>query len=163
MLMPVRKILFPLLGFVGLAACDTSLSTFYKPGAAVTRLQTDQTNCEVQALKDVPVANQVRQRAPMYFPGRHYCDASGRCWTSPGYWVDGGIYTVDVNTDLRQRVLAQCMARKGYQPVTIPACSPQVKQAVPAAQTAKLPQLTQNSCVIRYEDGGFQIVSPTPG
>lgn len=152
-----------LLSSVGLAACDTSLTTFFKPGVSVSRLQTDQTRCEVDALKDAPVANEVRQRPPMYFPGRSVCNAGGQCWREPGYWVGGGFYTVDTNAGLRARVLDMCMADKGYKPVTIPACSAAVKQAAPRAQTTTMPKLTDTTCVIRYEDDTWQIVSPVPG
>lgn len=122
-------------------------------------MQTDQTNCEVRALKDAPVANQVRQRPPIYIPGNRYCNSAG-CYYTPGYWVDGGIYTVDVNADLRARVLDQCMAGKGYQPVSVPLCSQTVKSQVAPAQTQKLPQLGPNACAIRYDDGHWQIVNP---
>lgn len=140
-----------------LTACGP-LSIFYKPGASVARMQSDQTNCEVDALKKAPVANQVRQRPPIYIPGNRFCNENG-CYTAPGYWVDGGIYTVDVNADLRGRVLAQCMAQKGYRPVEIPACPSSVASSVPPAQTTKLPTLTQNSCAIRNRDGSWQIVT----
>ena len=141
-----------------LAAC-APLSIYYRPGVSVARMQDDQINCEVRALKDAPVANQVRQRPPIYFPGRQYCNAGG-CYYSPGYWIDGGIYTVDVNQDLRERVADQCMARKGYQPVSVPLCNASVKSAVTPQQTRTLPTLTENTCSIRYDDGSWQIVNP---
>ncbi|MEX0287324.1 MAG: hypothetical protein AB3N23_22175 [Paracoccaceae bacterium] len=135
------------------------LSIFYKQGGSVARMQTDQTNCEVSALKDAPVANQIRQRPPVYIPGNRYCNSSGQCYYSPGYWVDGGVYTVDVNANLRGRVLTQCMARKGYRPVEIPPCPSSVSNQVPPAQTQKFPPLTQSSCAIKNRDGSWQIVS----
>lgn len=164
MTLTARHFLIPSLLFVGLSGCDTSLTTFYKPGVAVSRMQNDQTTCEVQALKDAPVANEVRQRAPVFYPGRQVCNSSGQCWTNPGYWVPGGFYTVDVNTDLRNRVVDMCMAGKGYEPVTIPACAPQVKSAVAPRQTTALPTLGPTTCVIKYPDKSWQIVSPVaPG
>jgi len=59
-----------------LAAC-APLSIYYRSGVSVARMQTDQINCEVRALKDAPVANQIRQRPPVYFPGRQICHAGG--------------------------------------------------------------------------------------
>ncbi|WP_246139442.1 hypothetical protein [Falsiphaeobacter marinintestinus] len=155
-----RHYLLAILGFAGMVGCDTSLTTFYKPGVAVSRLQTDQTRCEVDALKDAPVANEIRQRPPVYLPGRRVCNSAGQCWTNPGYWVDGGFYTVDVNTDLRKRVLDMCMAGKGYEPITIPACSLQVREAVAPRQTTALPKLGPTTCVIKYQDKSWQIVTP---
>lgn len=153
----MRPIALSIAALVALTACDTGLSFYYKPGQSVSRLQTDHTNCEVQALRDAPVANEVRQSAPVYFPGRSYCNANG-CWAGPGYWSGGNVYTVDTNKSLRQRVLAQCMAEKGYQPVDLPTCSPAVRKAVAHKQTTVTPTLTESSCAIRLEDGGWQIV-----
>lgn len=141
-----------------LAACGP-LSLYYRPGVSVSRMQSDQTNCQVSALSKAPVANQIRQRPPIYMPGRQVCNASG-CYTSPGYWVNGGVYTVDVNLDLRARVEDQCMAGKGYQPISVPLCSGAVKAAVTPAQTQTLPTLTERACAIRYDDGRWQIVNP---
>ncbi len=149
-------LLLPL--FLTLAACGP-LSIFYKPGASVARLQNDQTRCEVSALKDAPVANQIRQRPPIYIPGNRVCSSSGSCYYTPGYWIDGGVYTVDVNADLRGRVLTQCMANKGYRPVEIPPCPSSVASQVPVAQTQKLPTLTERSCAIKNQDGSWQIVT----
>jgi hypothetical protein len=153
----MKRIAFSIAALLALSACDTGLSFYYKPGQSVSRLQTDHTNCEVQALRDAPVANEIRQSAPIYFPGRSYCDASG-CWSGPGYWAGGHVYTVDTNRGLRQRVLAQCMAQKGYQPVDLPACSPAVRSAVAPKQTTVIPKLTESSCAIRLDGGGWQIV-----
>lgn len=141
-----------------LAACGP-MSIYYRPGVAVSRMQADTTNCQVAALRDAPVATQIRQRPPIYIPGRNICNSAGNCYLTPGYWADGGIYTVDTNQDLRNRVLDLCMAKKGYQPVTLPACPASVKNAVPAVATVKLPTLTSKSCVIRYNDDNWQIVN----
>jgi hypothetical protein len=144
---------------LALGAC-APLSIYYRPGVSVAQLDTDTTRCQVQALNDAPVANQIRQRPPIYYPGSQYCDAKG-CITRPGYWVDGGFYTVDVNEPLRRRVLDMCMAQKGYQPVTVPRCSSAVEQAAPRTPTRTLPRLDESSCAIRYDDGTWQIVTPT--
>lgn len=141
-----------------LAACGP-MSIYYRPGVSVSRMQADTTTCQVSALKDAPVATQIRQRPPIFYPGRNICNAAGSCYFSPGYWVDGGIYTVDLNQDLRGRVLDLCMAKRGYQPVTLPPCPDTVKRAVPAVATVKLPTLTSKSCVIRYNDDQWQIVN----
>ncbi len=142
-----------------LAACATPLSIYYRPGVSVARMQTDQTRCQVSALRDAPVASQIRQRPPIYVPGRRVCDASGVCYTEPGYWVEGAIYTVDPNADLRARLETMCMAAKGYQPVSIPACPGAIAQAAAPARTRQLPTLSENSCAIRNQDGSWQIVT----
>lgn len=141
------------------AACGP-LAVYHRPGVSVTRMQQDTTECEVQALRDAPVANQVRQAPPLYFPGERVCNAAGACWTTPGYWLPGAVRTVDVNRDLRGRVTDMCMARRGYQPVSIPPCTARVRAAAPVRRTATLPPLGPRSCVIRHDDGGWQIVTP---
>ena len=153
------KPLIPLFGTILAIAACAPLSIYYRPGASVARMQTDQTQCQVRALKQAPVANQIRQRPPIYFPGRQICSASG-CYYSPGYWMGGGYYTVDVNAGLRGRAEQQCMGAKGYQPVTVPLCAPGIKSQVVAQQTRTLPPLTEQSCSIRYDDGSWQIVNP---
>lgn len=143
------------------AACGP-LSIYYQPGVSVSRMQTDTTKCEVQALKDAPVANEIRQTPPIYFPGGYYCSGSGACWTRPGYWGGGQIYTVDTNRNLRARVLDLCMADRGYQPVSIPPCSQSVKNKAAPGRTTTLPDLTAGSCFIRNEDKTYQIVNVAP-
>ncbi|MEX0339355.1 MAG: hypothetical protein AB3N11_09980 [Arenibacterium sp.] len=138
-----------------LGACGP-VATFYREGAPVTRLNSDQTACEVAALKDAPVANEIRRSPPIFYPPRQVCNSSGACYTRPGYWVEGPIYTVDVNKGLRARVLNSCMAKKGYSLVSLPRCT----QSTALQTTARLPPLTSESCVIPGRDGLNQIVSP---
>lgn len=144
---------------LALAACSGPLLLYYRPGVSVTRMQSDQTRCEVAALRDAPVASQIRQSPPVYFPGRQVCSSSG-CYYTQGYWLPGRTYTVDVNADLRRRVEQQCMAGKGYQPVSVPLCREAVKSQVSPRQTRTLPTLSETACAIRYEDGSWQIVNP---
>lgn len=157
------RLIFTLFGAgLALAAC-APLTLYHRPGASVARMQTDQLNCEVRALKDAPVASEIRQRPPVFFPGRQICNGLD-CFYRPGYWLDGGIYTVDVNQDLRGRVQDRCMAQSGYQPVTVALCNAAVKSAVTPGQTRTLPTLTPTACSIRYDDGSWQIVNPVnPG
>jgi hypothetical protein len=143
---------------MALVACGP-LSLYYRPGVSVTRMQNDQISCEVGALKDAPVANELRQRPPIFIPGRQICGTGG-CYTNRGYWVSGGSYTVDLNSDLRSRVETQCMSRKGYQPIDVPLCTGAVKASFPPGQTQVLPKLTQSTCAVRYDDGSWQIVNP---
>ncbi|WP_262386662.1 hypothetical protein ROLI_021670 [Roseobacter fucihabitans] len=143
---------------VALVAC-APLSIYYKEGAEVTRLQTDQLNCEIAALSDVPVSNQIRQEPPVYIPSRRYCDGAGRCHIRGGFFEPGQIYTVDVNANLRGRAEGQCMAQKGYAPVTVPNCPNAVFRAAPKGATQVLPRLSAQSCVIQYQDDTWQIVN----
>ncbi len=149
---------FPLLMI--LAACASPLDLFYKPGVSVDRMRNDTTNCEVKALNDAPVAQEIRQRPPVFVPGYPICNGYGHCWYRSGYWADGGVYSVDVNKDLRNRVLEQCMGDLGYAPVSIPQCSANVRNQVAPKETTTLPTLSATSCYVKNADGTYQIVSP---
>lgn len=151
------------IGLLGLASCGP-LPVYYRVGANVAQLQTDTLSCEVKALKEAPVANEIRHRPPVFYPGGQYC-SGGNCWSRPGYWVDGGTYTVDVNLGLRNRLEQSCMANRGYQLIDLPRCSQQQIAAYlsqPGSQTTrgKQPKLSETSCALRLKDGTTRILSP---
>lgn len=156
---PMFRPLRTLLPALALAAC-APMSIYYKPGIAVSRMEDDRLGCATRALQQAPVANQIRQRPPIYYPGRQVCNSLGQCSYAPGYWVDGGVYTVDVNRPLRSDLERNCMAKKGYQPVSLPRCTGAAAQSAPQQATTTLPRITGDSCVIPYKDGRFQIVTP---
>ncbi|WP_405111712.1 hypothetical protein L0Z65_06260 [Phaeobacter sp. BS52] len=144
----------------GLAACGP-VPVYYRAGADVTRRDADLLSCEVSALRDAPVATQIRQHSPIYRPGGEIC-RNGRCYHRAGYWEDGGIYTVDVNADLRGRVEQSCMASKGYQSIALKRCSQSVADAVGTRRASTLPTLTQTSCAIARRGQAPQIVATVP-
>ncbi len=137
---------------LGAAACGP-LPVYYKPGTETARLQTDELGCQAAALKDAPVANEIRQNPPIFYPGRKVCH-SGGCYYRPGYWVDGSIYTVDVNKPLRQRLEKSCMAAKGYQQITLKRCT---QRSASAPAGPYLEPLTEASCAQRNRDGSISI------
>lgn len=144
------------LALLFLSAC-LPVSTYYAEGVSAAQLLRDQTACDVQALRDAPVANQTRQ-APARFVPHRVCDAAGHCFNRGGYWVPGEIYTVDVNAELRGRITGLCMADRGYTPVELPACPRGVAEAAPRGPSEVLPRLNPDSCAIRTE-GGLRIVT----
>ena len=135
------------------------LQTYYKTGVSVQRLQSDQLACEVQALKDAPIATRTIVTPARYIPPRKHCNSVGKCVVKGGFWIHGDVYTIDANEDLRERVELQCMAKRGYEPARIPACPSGIAQSAPAAATQVLPPLNAQSCVIRNRDGTIQIVT----
>lgn len=151
------KRVLPLVFLAVVGAC-APLQLYYKPGVSLDRLQSDQTACEVKALRDAPVATQTRVSPPYYVSARKYCDAAGQCHVRGGYWIPGDVYTVDVNEKLRQKVELSCMQSRGYSPASIPLCPPNVAQAAEPGKTTILPTLSETSCAIRNNDGSFQIV-----
>ncbi|MCZ4254936.1 hypothetical protein PVW51_13280 [Sulfitobacter sp. PR48] len=144
---------------LGVAASCAPLTTYYKPGVAVDRLNRDTTACQVAALRDVPASTQVRRLPPEFIPPRRRCDSAGNCTVVPGYYIPGETISFDPNDGLRKRVEQQCMADRGYAPVSIPPCPDNVARAAPPAATRVLPALGPESCAIRNRDGSFQIVN----
>lgn len=135
------------------------LTTYYQPGKSVGTLNRDTTTCQVSALRDVPASTQIRRIPPEFVPPRRICDSAGNCRVIPGYYIPGEVISYDPNDGLRKRVERQCMADKGYSPVSIPPCPDNVARAVPVAATRVLPPLGPKACVIRNKDGTFQIVN----
>ena len=145
------------LALLALAACGP-LGLYHKAGVPVATMNSTLTDCEVEALGKVPVDRRI-ERDPVRIVPRRICDSAGNC-TVVYERVGGEVRTYDANVGLRQRVLNQCMANKGYTYVNLPACSQGIKSAAPVGATTVLPRLAPNSCAIRNGDGTFQIVTP---
>ena len=153
-----HKILWSAVGLFALAAC-APLNTYYKPGVSVQALDRQTLACQTQALREVPSSTQVRRTPPRFIPSRQRCDASGACVVIPARHIPGDLVSYDPNDGLRKRVEQQCMADKGFAPVSIPPCPDGIARATPARATTTLPKLNENSCVIRNSNGSFQIVT----
>ncbi|MBY6042732.1 hypothetical protein [Phaeobacter italicus] len=145
--MSMRNHMFAGLSLAMLLAGCGPVPVYWKDGAEVSRRDADLLACEVEALKDAPVANQIRQRPPVFYPGREIC-RQGRCYRTAGYWEDGEIYTVDVNADLRKRVELSCMAAKGYQSVALKRCPQKLADQLATYQSRTLPPIGPASCAI---------------
>lgn len=150
----MKRILGLIIAGACVAAC-TPLKIYHKPGVSVQRWQKDTTTCEVSALRDAPVANEIRRIPPEFIPPRRSCDSAGNCTVIPGYWTPPEVYTVDVNRPLRKKLENQCMGARGYTRVEIEQCPPNIKSE---GRTRVLPPLTTKSCAIKNEDGSFLIV-----
>lgn len=144
------------LALLWLSGC-LPVATYYAEGVSAAQLARDNTGCDVQALRDAPVANELRQDPPRFVP-RRICDRAGNCRNSGGIWVPGEVFTVDVNAGLRTRVKALCMGDLGYRPVELPACPRGVAEAAPPGPSPVLPRLNDNSCAIRTP-GGVRVVT----
>ena len=156
----MKLVILTILAVAILTGCSP-VSVYYKPNGVVTRKQSDLLSCQVDALSKAPVANQVRQGPPRYYPGQRYCGSDGRCRNHGGYWVSGEIYTVDVNASLRRDVEQQCMGQKGYQPVSLARCTTSSSsQTTPMILPKRMPNLTEQSCVAKDTQGNWQIIDP---
>ncbi|MDX1780204.1 MAG: hypothetical protein R3256_02695 [Thalassovita sp.] len=150
--------LFQITALALLTGC-TSFGTYYREGTAVARMNNDLTDCQVRALRDVPVAQEIRH-TPSELIVESECDENGENCVKTVKMIEGRIYTVDTNKALRDRVEAQCMIAKGYAWLELPACSSSVASATPETTTRIFPALTPESCAIRHGGGRWQIVTP---
>ncbi len=150
----MRRALCLPLALLMLTACSP-LQTFYKPGASFALVDAETTACQVDALRQVPVANTIVQDPPRYIPAEKICDSDGNCRIFPPEILPGRIRTVDANLELRQRVTRQCMATKGFSLEKIRACPLGTKATAP---TKTLPPLTAASCALRNPDGSVAIL-----
>jgi hypothetical protein len=154
----MRQIAYGACAALLLAGC-APVQTYYKVGASQNQLARQTTTCQVKALRDVPPSTQVRRIPPEYVPPYRSCDEAGNCTMRGGYWIPGETVTFDPNDGLRKRVEVQCMAARGYAPVSIPACPDAVAAAAPPGPSAKLPQLGPKACAIRLPGGGIRVVN----
>ena len=145
------RLLIPLLV---LSSCSP-LSLYYREGESVSRMQSETTQCRVAALKDAPVANQVRQTAPTLLAGAHLLRRAGQMLPNPGL----------VGT--RANLHGRCQSRpaqygrstmhgpKRVSPRQPAPCRQNVKSRVPATPTTTLPPLSTESCFVKFDDGSF--------
>ncbi|WP_397542086.1 hypothetical protein [Roseovarius salis] len=135
------------------------VSLYYREGAPVARVEADETACEVAALDRVP--RDMRQRyIPPVYDYETICTPAAACRTyrtviTPGRWE-----SYDANEELRARVARQCMARKGYERVRLPACSAETIKATRKSASHVQPPITGESCIIRFRSGRYRIVTP---
>lgn len=158
----MRPLAVLLVSVLVLSACAPA-SVYYREGASMAKMEDDLLNCKVAAVKDAPVATQLRRGAPRYYPGYVRCNNGGQCYRTGGYFYPGEVYSVDVNAGLRRDLVNRCMARQGYSPVELPRCRAGTGSDGAADQTARtdtMPPLSQNSCIIGTEGGGSLIIDP---
>lgn len=144
-----------------LGACaPTVQSLWWKEGAGTSRADI-LTDCEVEALSRVPrdtaiATTPVTVTPRIVVPPKTVCetvDGKEVCTTTPGYShggqvIGGQTYTYDRNDDLRERVLAQCMAREGFTRVQFPTCTTEDRRlGVTLASSGRLPPAERVLCV----------------
>ena len=106
-----------MVSFMAVLAGCAPLDTYYKPGATVANMQRTTTECAVSALEKVPPSTQLVRDPPQFVPPHQRCNSQGQCHVTPGYFVPGAVYEIDPNAQLRRRVVGQCMADAGFDPV----------------------------------------------
>ncbi|MEM8803323.1 MAG: hypothetical protein AAFX07_12085 [Pseudomonadota bacterium] len=155
--MSIRKIVILSTLAIGLTGCGP-LPLYYKEGEKVSQIDTILTQCRVESLAKVPVAER-RRYIPPVFAHRTFQAKDGTHFTRRVLVQRGGFETFDANEGLREEVTDQCMVTNGFQQVRIPKCDGSLTRATTIRATEVLPPLTTESCAIRIRDGKFQIVS----
>lgn len=97
-----------------LVGCANQRTYWAKPGASRGDFQMDQTECEAQATRDVPVRDST---IPLTNP-QTSCSRIGsyvNCSTTPGT-----VWKSDDNENLRSRAIVVCLQRRGWQQTNVP-------------------------------------------
>lgn len=142
--------------FAWLALCGAVLSgcnytVYHQPGKTIQDRERALVHCDVKALKEAPVASEIRYTAPQ-LEERKICDNKGNCIIDT-YWSTPDPYTVDVNETLRHRIKEQCMIQRGYDKVSLPKCENGSAVSIPA----RMGKLGPQSCVVRSQGGTLRI------
>ena len=165
------KIYLPLVSVLFLASCVETMSTydayragrpmpmFYKGGVDFGRTASDNTDCQVEAVQRVPAQVQTTQTPAYTTPVSTTCNQIGTqtfCNQMGGQTYGGQTQSYDVNAGLRQQVHLQCMARKGYQYLNIPACPSGVDISAQDQERVLRP-LSATTCYQANESGGIRV------
>ncbi|OWU83585.1 hypothetical protein ATO6_17090 [Oceanicola sp. 22II-s10i] len=150
--------LLPALAVLTLLGACLPYSLYYRAGATTDRARADEVACGRIALSQAPVAIEREWIPGEVYRGRPICDDKGRCRPGPVRRSPPQLYERDVNEELRGMIARQCMADRGYQRVTLPACSEAVSKAVTPGITRTMPRINGKACVIRRGGDNYQIV-----
>ena len=132
---------------------------FYKNGATVSVLESEELDCEVAAAQRVPQNIQVKTTPTYTTPTYTTCNNIGYstfCNSTGGQIYGGQTYSVDANADLRGRAFSQCMAQKGWRSASIPPCPAGVTPEQLTVRANRLPTLSRGTCYIAKD--GVQVI-----
>lgn len=150
-----------------LAGCvPATQEGFWREGSSYQQNSSDYTDCELDALRQVPRETAIRS-TPGYVtpvqvsPISTQCFGSGAyrtCTTtggtvSGGQVIGGGVQSYDPNTALRNQVTEQCLMRKGYEPVQFPTCTSKQAETAISRQSMNFPAIERIMCVTADRSG----------
>ena len=167
----VGKRYLPLISLSLLVSCVAPMTTydayragkpmpmFYKGGVGFGKIASDNTDCQVEAVQRVPAQVQTTQTPVYTTPVSTTCNQIGTqtfCNQMGGQTYGGQTQSYDVNSGLRQQVHSQCMAKKGYRYLNIPAC-PAGTDITSQDQERVLRPLSATTCYQADKTGGFRV------
>jgi len=94
-----------------------------KPGVTAGRMQSEFTDCEIEAAQRVPQQMAIGTTPTYTTPVQTQCVNYGysvSCQTTGGQTYGGNTYSYDANDGLRSKAEAQCLYRRGYRFTTVP-------------------------------------------
>lgn len=147
----MRSIIFVVTA-IGLSACaPTTQTVYWQDGTTQGRINQAVTQCQVEALQSVPQSVAVGTTPRYTTPVQTNCYDTGyglQCNSTGGQTLGGQTYSYDPNSDLRNRVEAQCMANRGYSLVSLPVCTPEQRRSGNLRGfPANLPPIQSVACV----------------
>lgn len=114
-------------------------TAWYKGSVTQKRANSQLTECQVNATKDVPTSIEKKVTGGILI----------------GYIYIPTTSDVDTNDQLRNKVVAQCMTNRGYQPVELPVC----QSNVPMPDMDKRAVISNKSCYKPLSGGYFAIAT----
>lgn len=161
-----------LMAFLGLIGCATAQTFYeqykagvplknypYKAGASSSVMINEATDCQIEAAQRVP-QNIVVSTTPSYStPVQTTCNQIGTqtfCNQTGGQTYGGQTSSYDTNAGLRVRAFEQCMVKKNYLFVDIPACAPGVDLSSQNEELVLRP-LSRTTCYQVFPSGASAI------
>lgn len=119
---------FALLSLALLAGCVSApVPVVYKTGSTFAQRQSAADLCRIESIEKIPQEIVTEYRPPVYRPGIEECrtdPASGRryCRERGGFYYPGTSRSRDINAELRERYVAGCLRRSGFEVIAKPIC-----------------------------------------
>jgi hypothetical protein len=127
------------------------ITTSWRDGAAFSQVNEAQTNCQVQALNQVPRALSTTTTPIYRTPSNIQCTTYGNntsCRDYGGQVYGGDQVTQDVNASLRVQVTQQCLAKKGISVLSFPTCTTEQKKGgIISSRTGRFPPAANVLCL----------------
>ena len=147
------------LSLLAVAGCQTTTVQYaYKPNTSVTQKDRDSLECEVYATRLINPNVQTGTTPTFTTPTQTNCYTIGnsvQCYTTGGQTTGGQAYSYDANAALRQDVVQQCMADRGYTFSAIPICPERIVTAEIRRQlSGQLRPATEGSCAAQITNRG---------
>ena len=129
----MRKAVVLLCSIAALSACQTDERFIvFKPGASDAQTQASIDQCRIASFREIPQTMATTITPGVSTPGTVQCNTYGTmtsCQSVGGLNIPARAETYDVNADLRDRYIAQCLRGKGFDVSVSRSCSGEAEQS----------------------------------